>query len=343
MAEPPYRADGVRRVPMTGNESLYSKKKTAGENTPESAGDNSGARGCICGIQRFSLDDGPGIRTIFFLQGCNQRCPWCHNPESLSAKPLLLHRASRCTLCGRCLNVCPNAAVTLVDGAYRVDHEKCTKCGACVENCFSSCCAFSGRYVTAQDVLTEAAKDRAYYEESGGGVTFSGGEPTLQPAFLLECLRLLKAAGIATALETNGSAPVSFYQELAPFLDCALIDVKSADDARCRAVTGLGCENSLAALKFFASRDDVETQARTPVIPGFNADRASLSAIAKAVQDSGAKAWRLLPYHTYGVGKYASLGMDYPLGDLYAPGQGAVLRLLEGIDTGGVDVSVAAD
>ena len=300
-------------------------------------------KGCIFDIQRFSLDDGPGIRTVFFLKGCQARCPWCHNPESLALKPVILHKESRCTRCGRCLNACEYGAVYEKNGGYAVDHARCRACGACEESCFSGACQLSGRYYTPEEVLEQAKKDMAYYEESGGGVTFSGGEPSLQAEFLLECLKLCKESAIRTAIETNGAMPLSVYEALAPYLDAVLIDLKTADDEKSKAVIGIGTENTLAALRMFAKRGGIKVEARTPVIPGFNATAAEIEAIAEIADESGAEIWRLLPYHTYGIGKYASLGMEYEHEAREAMDNEAVRRLLEGVSVKNITVRVSMD
>ena len=184
-------------------------------------------KGIITEIERFALKDGPGIRTTVFFKGCNMACKWCHNPETLSVRPQLMIYPDKCIGCGACVEACRAGARTLgKNGALQYDRTACKHCGACAANCFSGALVMSGKEMTVEEVMEEILQDRAYYRNSGGGVTLSGGEVSTQPGFALELLQALKKEGISTAIETNLHAPWSVYERMLPFLDLVMFDIK---------------------------------------------------------------------------------------------------------------------
>ena len=184
-------------------------------------------KGIITEIERFALKDGPGIRTTVFFKGCNMACKWCHNPETLSVRPQLMIYPDKCIGCGACVEACRAGARTLgKNGALQYDRTACKHCGACAANCFSGALVMSGKEMTVEEVMEEILQDRAYYRNSGGGVTLSGGEVSTQPEFALELLQALKKEGISTAIETNLHAPWSVYERMLPFLDLVMFDIK---------------------------------------------------------------------------------------------------------------------
>lgn len=272
-------------------------------------------KGTVFHIQRFSLDDGEGIRTIVFLKGCNQSCLWCHNPESLSPRPELSRVDSLCTRCGRCLALCPNGAVRLrsedVRESFYTDKKLCVLCGKCLEQCPESALKIEGQLLESEEIIRKICRDRIYYEESGGGVTFSGGEPTLQGDFLLELLSGCRREGISTAIETNGNTPMELVKRLSPLLDTVLIDLKHADTKKHKAFTGAGNQRTLESIRYYAAHN--RTQVRVPVIPGFNHTPGELKSILDLAAELGGKEVVLLPYHTFGVSKYKNLGLAYRL------------------------------
>lgn len=262
--------------------------------------------GIVFDIQRFSLDDGPGIRTVVFLQGCNLRCPWCHNPESCLDTPVVM-RSTACTSCGRCAAVCPEK-ILRVDGSM-IDRSRCTLCGECVKACPQSARRISGKTYSAQSLLEILLRDKDYYEASGGGVTFSGGEPTHQWQFVAEMIALLKQEGISCAIETNSLIPHEGMEALLNGLDYAMIDLKHSDTDAHKRLLGVGNEMPVASIRSFAAQMPVEV--RTPVIPGFNDSADALRGVIETAQRCGARTVRFLPYHVFGTQKYRGLDIPY--------------------------------
>lgn len=268
--------------------------------------------GRIFNVQRYSLHDGPGIRTTVFLKGCPARCLWCHNPESQSFEPEVLVVETRCASCGTCATVCPNGVPPPGSGL-------CEACGACVEACPAGARWLAGREVTTDLVLAEVLRDRVFFEESGGGVTFSGGEPLAQPAFLRSLLEACRAAGVHTAVDTCGFCPTERLLDLVPLVDLFLFDVKVVDDDRHRALTGLPAIPILENLRALAAIHR-NVWVRVPVVPGHTdaeADLVKLAAIAAGL--AGVRQVNLLPYHRTGAPKARRLGRDYPLETLAPP------------------------
>ncbi len=268
-------------------------------------------KGHLFHIQRFSLDDGAGIRTVVFLKGCNQICIWCHNPESLRQEPDFVRVDSLCTRCGRCKEMCPQEAVYFEHGAFHTDSKKCVRCGKCIEQCPQLAIKVEGYTEEASEVFKIICKDKLYYEESGGGVTFSGGEPTLQGDFLAELLKLCKEAGISTAIETNGNTESEVLDQISPLLDFVMVDLKHTDSEKHKKFTGADNRYSLKSIRYYVQHNN--TEVRIPVIPTFNDTPEELQQMLDFLADAGAKGATLLPYHTFGVSKYKNLDRPYQL------------------------------
>lgn len=274
--------------------------------------------GTIFNIQRFSLHDGPGIRTTVFLAGCNLRCQWCHNPESFTIQPVVRHYPIKCIGCAKCMEVCPQHCHISVDGIHQILREDCVSCGKCAEACYAGALEMSSRKADSQDILSTVLLDRPFYKETGG-MTVSGGEPMLQSEFALALLRGAKEAGISTALDTAGAVPFERYETVLPFVDLFLFDMKCMDPATHRRATGV--DNALILDNLGRlSEHGANILIRVPVIPGVNNSAENMAALADFLAPlKGIEGVELLPYHPLGGGKYESLGLVYPSSALTPP------------------------
>ncbi len=296
--------------------------------------------GMVTNIQRYSVNDGYGIRTIVFMAGCTMRCFWCQNPETLgTGAAAVMFSASSCTGCGACLEVCPSGAVHRTDRGPAFDRSRCRACFACVRECYFGARKASATRMEVDAALAEVLKDEAFYRSSGGGLTVSGGEPLLQAEFTLELLRKTRAAGIHTAVETAGNAPRAAVAAVIPCTDLFLFDVKALDHELHQKVTGVSNRTILANLALVAD-SGVETIIRVPLIPGVN-DGREFDAIANYVA-----AWRnfrelhILPYHSVGASKYDQLGLAYPAGDTPEDNEAEIQRCAGYAGSLGLRVSV---
>ncbi len=295
--------------------------------------------GVVFNVQRFSLHDGPGIRTTVFLKGCPLRCRWCHNPESQSPNPEIMYWETRCSGCGSCVVACSAGALRMERGRPVSTGKPCAVCGECVEVCPSGARGVSGRTVTPRETLAEVLKDNVFFEQSGGGVTFSGGEPLAQPRFLEEALRLCKDAGLSTAVDTCGFAPWAVIDRIIPAVDLFLYDLKLMDDDAHRKYVGASNAVILDNLRRLAERK-APVVARLPVIPGVNDDSDNIQKAGEFLAGVGVPEVSLLPYHEIGKEKYARLGRDYPLAGLAAPSHESIERLAQALRSFGLRVSV---
>ena len=267
-------------------------------------------------VQRFSTEDGPGIRTTVFLKGCPLRCAWCHNPEGLEPHPDLVWYDVRCIAARECLSACPRNALDLTPEGMRIERAVCDGCGACAAACPAGALEVIGRRWSVEELLAEVCKDRVFYETSGGGVTFSGGEPLLQADFLAALLPRCKEAGLHVALDTCGALPWEWYERVLPWVDLALYDLKVMDPERHRAATGVPNDRILANAAGLAGRG-LPIWVRTPVIPGYTADLENIRAIGEFIRQRlpTVERWDLLAYTNLGRPKYHRLGRPYALED----------------------------
>ena len=267
--------------------------------------------GLINSVQRLSTHDGSGIRTTVFLKGCNMRCPWCHNPEGISRAKSLGLIAEKCVGCGRCVAFCPGRALSLEDGRISLDRKRCSACMACVQECYSRVFTVSGTEYSVAGLVDEVLKDRAFFLRSGGGVTFSGGEPFTQAPFLLEAMRKLKEEGISVMVETNLSLPFEpFVEESLPYADHFFIDLKLFSPGTHREWTGVGNEIILENIKKLDARG-ADYEIRTPLIEGVNDSPEEIKKIAGfAGSLKNLKSYSLVPYHPMGLSKYAQFGIE---------------------------------
>lgn len=266
----------------------------------------------IFDIQRYSVHDGPGIRTLVFFKGCPLRCKWCQNPESIDARPEIAFSESKCIGCGECAKVCPREAIVFEKG-MRVNRELCDRCGECAEICYAEALTLIGKKYDISSLLDIVERDRPFYEQSGGGVTVSGGEPTVQVDFLAEFLREAKEAGLNTVIETCGVFSWSKFETLLPYLDIIYFDLKAATEQEHKRLTGLGNERILAnARKIVESGKKVVF--RIPLVPGMTATEENIGGLIEILKELGQDEVHLLPYHKMGESKLERI--DSPLESL---------------------------
>jgi pyruvate formate lyase activating enzyme len=275
--------------------------------------------GKIFNIQRFSIHDGPGIRTTVFFKGCPLRCQWCHNPEGMTLKPVLFLDAQICLACGRCLPVCPADARGLDEqGKIVFSREKCIVCGRCAQVCPAKALELAGETRTVEDVLAVLLRDRAFYENSGGGITLSGGDPLFQPEFALALLQACKDNHLATAIETSAHIPWDIIGRIAPYVDLWLCDLKHVDPEKHRQFTGVDNRLILENLRKIAA-ESLALAVRIPVVPGFNDSPAEIRALGEFLKTlTPVPAVELLAFHHLGESKYRRLGIPYPMTELAA-------------------------
>lgn len=278
-------------------------------------------KGIIFDIQRFSLHDGPGIRTTVFLKGCPLRCIWCHNPESMKMAPQLSYKKAKCTDCMSCVLACPNSAHRAVEGLHKLDFTRCKFSGSCVDACAFGALTQIGREMTSEEIIAEVIKDHMYYENSGGGITISGGEPMLQFPFALELLKQARKLGIHTCMETSGYSATEKYHEILPFVDLFLFDYKATGEEHHKELTGVGQDLILANLEFLA-KNGAHILLRCPLIPGINDQTEHLQAISMLSQKyENIEGVEVLPYHDYAKGKWVEVGKDNLLKEMPSASQ----------------------
>lgn len=296
----------------------------------------------ISDIQKFSLHDGPGIRTTVFFKGCNMRCVWCHNPETYSARPDLMFWQSKCIGCGACYLACRTGALEKKDGR-RYDPEKCIRCGACAEVCAPQALKMVGRTMSVEAVMETILRDRDYYASSGGGVTLSGGEVLLQAEFAAQLLKACKEHGLSTAIETNLSLPFAKLELLLPYLDRIYCDLKIMDDAKHIRFTGLSNRIVLENLEKL-KQTDIPITVRTPIIPGFTDDEENIAAIAGWLHDHArVEQYELLNYNPLAEAKCEELGIPYTPGRLQRKTRADMAKLASAAGKAGIRVRVGGD
>jgi len=299
--------------------------------------------GTIFDIKRFAIHDGPGVRTTVFFKGCPLTCWACHNPEGQTSGADLLVRDERCNSGGDCLTECPRDALSENGTGIQIDRYRCDLCGACADICLRGALEMAGRTVTVAEVMQEVLRDVVYYDESGGGATFSGGEPLFQPDFLLALLRECKDREITTVVDTSGQTQQHVVESVAGLVDQFLYDLKLMDSDRHRQFTGVPNEQILNNLGWL-SRHECDVIVRLPLFPGINDDVDNLEALGLFLSSLGNRQpVDILPYHRTGVEKYVRLGRGYRLPDARPPGEDAVAGAVTLLQEHGVQVTVRGE
>lgn len=266
--------------------------------------------GVIVDIQRFSLHDGPGIRTTVFLKGCPLSCKWCHNPEAIQHRAQLSFNPDKCLNCGRCVEACGSGVHSIVDGKHRIDFSRCTLAGDCVDACPNEALSIIGKSMTVAEIMDVVLRDKEYYTNSGGGVTISGGEPMTQFEFTKALLQACKEAGIHTTLDTCGHVPTEHYREVLPLVDLFLYDYKETDNEKHRYYTGVSNALILKNLEMLCQAN-AKIILRCPVIPGFNDTEDHFRGIRNLSQQYPELAGiEIMPYHSMGVDKARRIGTE---------------------------------
>ena len=267
-------------------------------------------------IERFAIHDGPGIRSVIFFQGCPMHCPWCANPESQEIKTHLFHNETKCVHCGWCIEHCPSQALYADQNHIRNDAGKCTHCLNCVRGCLESALRFVGEGRTIGEILKEISRDDAYYRESGGGITLSGGEVFMQYKGLKELLRALRDRKYHVCVETCGEYDSSLLDdEILANVALFLFDLKHSDEKKLYEVTGGHLSKIRANIAKIAAYDPGHIIVRTPVIPGFNNDPETIEGIVRFAAEHNISQVQLLPFHNLGKSKYDQMGISYAFAD----------------------------
>lgn len=291
----------------------------------------------IFDIKKFAVHDGPGIRTTVFVKGCPLRCPWCHNPEGLSRKREIALDPRKCIGCRACLENCERGGHEIGPNGEHLYHiERCVLCGACAQGCYAGAIEMVGEEKTAQEVMDVVIRDQPFYDNSGGGLTLSGGEPLYQPAFAEAILRLCRKAGISTTIESSCAAPWATLERLISLVDMWMCDVKHVDPAKHRDLVGADNGVILNNLRKLCKIADV--MLRLPLVPGLNDDEAGLRALGAFVREvNPRRGLEVMPYHRLGEGKYERIQKTYSLDELPAATDGDIRRAADLLHKGGAE------
>lgn len=299
----------------------------------------SSEKGLIFNVQHYSLHDGDGIRTVVFFKGCPLRCAWCSNPESQSDKQELLYRFARCISCGTCLKTCEKKALRLFDERkVQIERSLCDGCGKCESLCGTEAITLVGKWMTASELYQEINADRAFYEASKGGVTFSGGEPLMQHEFLKNIVIMCRENGISTVVETCGCVDQKAFEAVADYVDEFYYDVKLMDPQKHKAYTGRSNEWILGNLNYLIKKGK-DVFVRIPLLPGVNDGEENLRETGRYLKSIGAVHVQLLPYHAYGASKYETIGKTYRF-ESHTPDETEMQRACEILESYGIEVKV---
>jgi pyruvate formate lyase activating enzyme len=300
-----------------------------------------GQRGLIFNIQKFSIQDGPGIRTTLFMKGCPLKCPWCSNPEGMTDEPEIMVSERKCIGCKKCAEACKTGAISFVNDIRTIDWNLCNQCLECGMVCPSHAIEISGEYMTVDEAFRIAAQDKDFYESSGGGVTISGGEALLQWEFVRGIFKKCKEAGFHTALDTTAYCAWESLEEVLDYTDLILFDVKHLDNERHEEKTGVSNELILDNLEKASKLTKIWL--RIPLIPGFNDSESNMQKTAELALRIKAEKISLLPFHEWGKDKYSSLGKQYGYDGadgILEPDSEVVKKCREILESHGLEVAV---
>lgn len=293
-------------------------------------------------IQKFSVHDGPGIRTTVFFKGCPLKCWWCHNPESQKQNHEIIYFQERCTRCGVCVKRCEENAIEIKDNIVITDKDKCNLCGKCCDFCQSNAREYVGKEFTVRELMKEIIKDEAFYDESGGGVTFSGGEPLIYADFLKEVLQACNTRGIHTTVDTCGYAEWANFEKILGKVDLFLYDLKLMNDEKHKKYTGVGNKLILENLNRLSERG-CNIFIRMPIIAGVNDDDEHINESICYLSNLNIIQVNLLPYHKMGMDKYKRLKMEYKLSGMEKPSDEKMNEIAEKFRKVGIKVKVGGN
>lgn len=265
----------------------------------------------VFNIQKYSIHDGEGIRTTIFFKGCPMECKWCHNPESQSYKPVIMHNAEKCTQCGSCVAKCPQEAIRREDGRIKTSNEKCNFCEKCVDTCINNAREKAGTSYTIAEVMKEIEKDKMFYEQSKGGITLSGGEVMTQDMdYIIQILKKCHRMGYSVNIDTCGHSSFENFEKVLPYVDTFLYDIKHMDDAVHKEITGQGNFLVLDNLKRLSEKG-AKISIRMPLVEGVNSDDENIDKTIAFLKSINVYSVNLLPYHNTGKSKYERMGIAY--------------------------------
>ena len=294
---------------------------------------------CVFLIQGYSLHDGPGIRTTIFMKGCPLRCFWCQNPESWELGPELMTHDQKCISCGKCAEACSAGAISFSEKEERIiDRRKCNLCFDCVSACPSGALTRVGKWMTVDEIMTEIQKDELLHSRSGGGVTISGGEPLFQHAFLRRLLKACKEKGYHTALDTCGYARWEALEAVLDYVDLFLYDIKHLNPGLHKKATGKSNQRILRNLRKISQ--SAKIWLRVPLIPGFNDSDDNLRKVAELGREIGAERVSILPFNTYGEGKWRRIGRKYGKTKTAPPSKEKIEEIRSYIESFGLETTI---